>query len=407
MEIPKATRKEIAKVAKPKRVPTLDLANIRYLDPKVDLIFRRIFGEHPDLLINFLNAVMPLPADRMIIEIEYLPSELMPATPLKKYSIVDVRCKDNHHRQFIIEMQVYWNSDFYNRIVFNAGKAYVKQIDKGDDYHLLQPVYTLALINQNFIESKNFYHHYQIINRLDPAEIIPGLEFVLIELTNKFKPDTITALIGNAQRRKMRKMMVLWLRFLKETNEKMSELPALLQKNKHIRKAAELCERAAYTPDELLAYEASKEQIRLEKAFREGTRRDALAEGEVIGLEKGKAIGKAEGLEKGEAIGLEKGEAIGLEKGEAIGLEKGEAIGLEKGEAIGLEKGKAIGLEESEAKISKIYKIAITNAYKAGHSIGDISIIMGLPQEEIIKILQNEESSPKRDRGLLKNPVRD
>ncbi|MDR0711701.1 MAG: Rpn family recombination-promoting nuclease/putative transposase, partial [Prevotellaceae bacterium] len=32
----------------------------RYLDPKNDLTFKRIFGEHPDLLKSFLNALMPL-----------------------------------------------------------------------------------------------------------------------------------------------------------------------------------------------------------------------------------------------------------------------------------------------------------------------------------------------------------
>ena len=32
----------------------------RYLDPKNDLTFKRIFGEHPELLIKFLHAVMPL-----------------------------------------------------------------------------------------------------------------------------------------------------------------------------------------------------------------------------------------------------------------------------------------------------------------------------------------------------------
>jgi len=292
---------------------------IRYLDPKIDLIFRRIFGEHPDLLIDFLNAVMPLPPNRLIVGIEYLPSELMPASPEKKYSIVDVRCIDNYKRQFIIEMQVFWNSDFYKRIVFNAGKAYVKQLDKGDNYHLLQPVYTLALVNENFSKSENFYHHYQIINRLDTKEVIPGLEFVLIELTDKFKPETVTD----------RKLMVLWLRFLKETNEKLSVLPKEMQENEYINKAAELCKQAAYTPEELLAYEASKEYIRIENAVREGTRRDALAEG----------------------------------------LEKGEAIGLEKGEA-------------------NIYKKTIANADKAGHTIDSISTITGLPQEEIIKILK-------------------
>ncbi|MDR0687643.1 MAG: Rpn family recombination-promoting nuclease/putative transposase, partial [Prevotellaceae bacterium] len=31
----------------------------RYLDPKNDLTFKRIFGEHPDLLKSFLNALMP------------------------------------------------------------------------------------------------------------------------------------------------------------------------------------------------------------------------------------------------------------------------------------------------------------------------------------------------------------
>jgi predicted transposase/invertase (TIGR01784 family) len=354
---PKVALKTGVKDAKPKRTPALNLANIRYLDPKVDLTFRRIFGEHPDLLINFLNAVMPLPADRLIVEIEYLPSELMPANPEKKYSIVDVRCIDNYKRQFIIEMQVFWNSDFYNRIVFNAGKAYVKQLDKGDDYHLLQPVYTLALVNENFSKSKKFYHHYQIINRIDTEEVIPGLEFVLIELTDKFTPDTISSLIGKSQRRTMHKLMVLWLRFLKETNEKMFVLPAEMQKNDHIRKAAELCERAAFTPEELLEYEASKEHIRIERAVREGTRRDALAEG----------------LEKGKAMGLEEGEAIGLEKGEAIGLEKGEAIGLEKGEA----KGRA-GLQEN----------GVLNGHRAGYPIDAIAIITELTPEQVIKILK-------------------
>ena len=247
-----ATELRKIKKAEKKSAYASKLANTTYLDPKVDLTFRRIFADHPDLLINFLNAVMPLPPDRSIVEIEYLPSELMPPTPTKKYSIVDVRCKDSHNRQFIIEMQMFWNSDFYNRIVFNAGKAYVKQLDQGDDYHLLQPVYTLALINENFSKSESYYHHYQIINREDTGEVIPGLEFVIVELTDKFYAETMAE----------RKLMILWLRFLKETNEDLKKLPDELQENEHISKAAELCERAAFTPEELLKYNADKEYIR-------------------------------------------------------------------------------------------------------------------------------------------------
>jgi hypothetical protein len=38
----------------------------RYLDPKNDLPFMRIFGEHLDLLQSFLNALMPLEKDQQI-----------------------------------------------------------------------------------------------------------------------------------------------------------------------------------------------------------------------------------------------------------------------------------------------------------------------------------------------------
>ena len=321
------------------RKKSVDWTNVKYLDPKVDLTFRRIFGEHPDLLINFLNAVMPFPSGRTIVDIEYLPPELMPDNPKKKYSIVDVRCKDNFDRMFIIEMQVLWNSDFYNRIVFNAGKAYVKQMDQGDDYSILKPVYTLGLINENFDhKTKKFYHHYQIVNRHNTNEVIPGLEFVLIELTDKFSPLTFSSTIWKGQERAVRKLMVLWLRFLKEINEKTTELPSEMQKNAFINKAAELCERAAYTPEELTNYEAYKEHIRIERAVRDGTRRDALAEGEEIGLQ--------------------------------IGLQKGEEIGLQK--------------EKVEAAI---------RGFKKGHSIEIIAEFTDLTTEQVIKIL--------KDNGLM------
>ncbi|CAN5364630.1 hypothetical protein BH10PSE19_BH10PSE19_05720 [soil metagenome] len=36
----------------------------RYLDPKSDVVFKKIFGEHPHLLKSFLNSMLPLPAER-------------------------------------------------------------------------------------------------------------------------------------------------------------------------------------------------------------------------------------------------------------------------------------------------------------------------------------------------------
>ena len=264
-----------------------------YLDPKNDLIFKRIFGEHPKLLLSFLNAIMPLKQGRHIEKIEYLPNEQVPHSKNKKNSIVDVKCIDNKKNQFIVEMQMFWSEAFNNRMVFNAGKAYVKQLDKNEAYDLLKPVYTLAIINDTFDhETDNFYHHYQIVNRENTEEVIRGLEFVLVELP-KFSP----------QNWEDRKLAVLWLRFLNEVNENLKSLPPELEENEDIKQAADLCQEAAFTPEELALYDATWDAIRLEKTIRDGSLREGKAEGKTIGLAEGEAIG----LKKGEAIGLEKG----------------------------------------------------------------------------------------------------
>jgi predicted transposase/invertase (TIGR01784 family) len=263
----------------------------RYLDPKNDLTFKRIFGEHPDLLIGFLNAVMPFSSGRLIREVAYLPAEQVPDISGKKNSLVDVKCRDESGRVFIIEMQMFWTDDFMNRLVFNAGKAYVRQLDKSKSYHLLQPVYTLAILNENFNHrTERFYHHYSIVNRENTDEVIEGLQFVLVEL-KKFKFEKWSE----------RRIAALWLRFLKEVDESMTSLPPELAENEQIRRAAGLCEEGAFSPEELAAYEAYWDWIRTEKTVREGSLAKGRAEGE--------AKGRAEGMEKGESIGMEKGRA--------------------------------------------------------------------------------------------------
>jgi predicted transposase/invertase (TIGR01784 family) len=244
----------------------------RYLDPKNDLPFKRIFGEHPDLLKSFLNALMPLEAHQRIESLEYLPAEQVPENPAKKNSIVDVRCRDNYGRQFIVEMQMLWSNVFSSRMVFNASKAYVRQLDKNEYYDLLQPVYGLAILNDVFDgKTAEFYHHYRIVNYRNTEEVIRGLEFVMVELP-KFRPEKWAD----------RRMAVLWLRFLKEVEENQTVIADDLQANVYIRKALDMCEEGAFTETELAAYEKYWDIIRTEGALISVSR----AEGEVKGREK-------------------------------------------------------------------------------------------------------------------------
>ena len=44
----------------------------KYLDPKADLTFKKVFGEHPDLVMSLLNALLPLDEGKQIEHVEYL-----------------------------------------------------------------------------------------------------------------------------------------------------------------------------------------------------------------------------------------------------------------------------------------------------------------------------------------------
>ena len=231
---------------------------MRYLNPKADLTFKKVFGEHPDLVASFLNALLPFDSPEERIEhVEYLPSELVPQTPLRKNSIVDVRCKDKRGRQFIVEMQMVWSSEFKQRVLFNASKAYVRQIAGGEDYELLQPVYSLNLVNDIFEpELEGYYHNYRIVHVEHSDRIIEGLHFVFVELP-KFTPHTY----------KEKKMHVLWLRYLTEIDEKTREVPPELLDNPDIKKAVAQLEESAFTDAQLRGYEKFWDTVSVEKTL--------------------------------------------------------------------------------------------------------------------------------------------
>lgn len=131
--------------------------NIKYLDPKADLTFKKIFAGHPDLLISLLNALLPLKRNQQIKSIENLPTELVPVDPLHKDTIVDVRCRDVEGRQFVVEMQMAWTDAFKQRVLFNASKAYVSQAEMGCKYEDLQPVYSLKIVSAVTAEELRAY----------------------------------------------------------------------------------------------------------------------------------------------------------------------------------------------------------------------------------------------------------
>ena len=80
---------------------------MRFISPKTDFAFKRIFGssEHPEILISFLNAMLyngePIIQDIEIID----PYSAGSVTGLKD-TYLDVKAKITGHKTVIIERQV-------------------------------------------------------------------------------------------------------------------------------------------------------------------------------------------------------------------------------------------------------------------------------------------------------------
>ncbi|MDD3685229.1 MAG: Rpn family recombination-promoting nuclease/putative transposase [Bacteroidales bacterium] len=294
---------------------------MRYLDPKNDLTFERIFGEHPHLCMSLLNSLLPLDEGQEIVKLSYQTAELLPEIPILKNSLVDVRCTDNRGRQFIVEMQMFWSESFKSRVVFNASKAYVKQLDSAKEYKMLQPVYALSLVNENFENDlEEHYHHYRIVNVHNIEKRIEGLEFVFIELP-KFKSKNITE----------KKLQVLWLRFLTEIHENTTEIPQEFYEEALTKEALQYLENSSYTKDQLMQYDKYWDTVRTERS----AYLDAEEKGRKEGIEKGIEKGRKEGRKEGITETMQKVAANALKKGMSIddiieltGLSKEEILKL-------------------------------------------------------------------------------
>ena len=257
-----------------------------YLDPKADLTFKKIFAKHPDLLISLLNSLLPLSDEEQIVEIKYLPTELVPELYGRKNTIVDVLCQDVSGRKFRVEMQMEWSNAFMQRVLFNASKLYVTQLQKNEDYSILKPVYSLNLVNEIFEKDMPdcFIHNYRIVHDRDTKKVIEGLHFTFIELP-KFTPHTFME----------KRMSVLWLRFLTEINSNTREVPADLLECSEISKALEELKVTSFTDTELRTYDKFWDTVRTEKTLLKDRYEEGMEEGEAKGLAKGLAQGEAKG----------------------------------------------------------------------------------------------------------------
>ena len=119
----------------------------KFLDPKNDFAFKRIFGQerNSDILIPFINDMLGFEGKDKIETISFIPPSQDPDIAYKKQSLVDVLCADQQGRRYIVEMQVARGKGFEKRAMYYAAKAYANQLDIGEKYDQLKAIIFLAI----------------------------------------------------------------------------------------------------------------------------------------------------------------------------------------------------------------------------------------------------------------------
>lgn len=265
-----------------------------FADLKNDFVFRRIFATHPDILRGLLNDLLERTGDRAIEAIEYLPSEQLPLVLGAKLSILDVRCKDRTGTTFVVEMQLLHVPGFINRVVYNACKAYVGQLQEGEGYTKLTDVVAISICDfevwPDAQQDEQRQPRVPMLSRWNMMERSSGnhgllqVQYAFLELPKlpDRKPETGAA---------------LWAWLFVHAPE-LSEMPADLPPGPY-REALALANKATFTQEELDAYQRVLDEIRQVRELADAK----WAEGKAEGRAEGKAEGLAEGLAEGAARG--------------------------------------------------------------------------------------------------------
>jgi predicted transposase/invertase (TIGR01784 family) len=178
---------------------------------------------------------------------------LLPRQTQKKASIVDVRCRDNLNRHFIVEMQVAHRKNLRKRMLYNAAKIIANELYPSQDFDQVRVTYSLCFLEGTMYPHKEeWFHPFRISHENFDDQLLDGMEWFFVELGKWKKLDNFSI----TSRRDV------WLLFLSHPEKLDTMLTAEYENEyKEARKALRLIDKAKYTPEQLWAMERNADEL--------------------------------------------------------------------------------------------------------------------------------------------------
>ena len=243
------------------------------LSPKVDFVFKKIFGneKHPKILISFLNAVIK-PTD-LIKSVQIKNTDIEKEHIEDKYSRLDIKAVTNNGEHINIEIQVKNEYNMIKRSLYYWSKMYEGQLTKGQDYDTLSRTICINILDFKYLKNDNFHNCYRLKEKNTNEELTDVMELHFIEIPKLRKLENTEDISD---------MLEAWITFIERPTSDL--IDKLEMSSDEIKEAKE----------ELVRLSGNdKERERYEKRFESLLEQNSLlANAERKGLEKG--------IEKGE-----------------------------------------------------------------------------------------------------------
>jgi len=215
---------------------------MRFIDPKIDFAFKKIFGssDSKDILINFLNAIL-YEGQPLIEDLEIIDSQPENPTLGVQETRLDVKATINGDRIALVEIQLINVPSFGNRVLYNAAKSYSQQLTGKDRYERLKTVISLKIADFEMFENQPEFMSRFVFQEKEQQFECPdtAIELVFIELP-KFSKE-LAALETTADQ---------WIYFLQNTST-LETVPETLSAIPEIQKAFRIATEDNFTQEEL------------------------------------------------------------------------------------------------------------------------------------------------------------
>ena len=256
----------------------------KLLDPKIDYVFKRIFGYigNEEITKGLISSII----QKEISNIELDNNPILEKDLLDdKVGILDIRAKIENKINCNIEMQIVDRKNIEKRILYYWSKLYNMNIKAGKDYENLEKVIVI-LITDYEIDSLKEIKKYETKWNIREEEyqkviLTEVMEFYIIEIPKyeKYKEKT--------ENEKLNK----WIKFIKEPGG------IEMGDDKEIKKAKEVLEEISQDKRERYLAELREKYILDQKAIEDAGYDKGLREGMTQGIAQGKKEEKEKILE--------------------------------------------------------------------------------------------------------------